>query len=105
MEPAGKVFWPPQLSFPGLQKSLLLACSSRRPSPVLLCASSGCCVVQADRCQRAAGRAVPRRPVQDRPDVTWPRDLHAETHPHGSEGLGGGPGRPVTRVPVRVWSF
>ena len=28
MEPAGKVFWPPQLSFPGLQKSSLLACSS-----------------------------------------------------------------------------
>lgn len=48
--------------------------------------TTGCCVVQADRCQRASGRAVPRRPVPDRPDITWPRDLHAETHPHGSEG-------------------
>ena len=45
---------------------------------------------------------MPRRPVQDRPDVTWPRDLHAETHPHGSEGLGGGPGRPVTSSLSRV---
>ncbi|XP_032319986.1 protein misato homolog 1 isoform X2 [Camelus ferus] len=44
--------------------------------------------MQTDRCQGAAGRAVPRRPVPDGPDVTRPRDLHAETHPYGSEGQG-----------------
>lgn len=44
------------------------------------------------------GEAVPRRPALVRPDITRPRDLHAETHHHGSEGLGGGPGRPVFPV-------